>query len=307
VAEAIEFAKEKNVPIHILGGGSNTIFTNPTIEVLVVKIEIRGMQIIKENDSSVMICVGAGENWNDFVDYAVKNNYSGIEALSAIPGTVGGTPIQNVGAYGAEVSDVIISVEVFDIQEGEVGMLLNEECDFSYRDSIFKKSAKDRYIITNVIFKLSKIQPKSPHYPGVREYFESKNITNPSLKDISQSIVEIRKNKLPDPSEVASCGSFFKNPFVNEETYLTIKGKYPDVKAFKIEDGSYKIPAGWILEILGYKGKRIGNLEFYSQNALVLTNIGNATTDELLKLVKKVQLEVKKEFGINIEPEPVFV
>lgn len=305
--EAVNFAKEKNIPVQILGGGSNTVFNDEKFDGLSIKIEIDGVEKIDENDNSVVLRVGAGMSWDKFVEFSVNEGYSGVEALSAIPGSVGGTPIQNVGAYGQEVSETIECVEVFDIENQKIITLSKKDCEFSYRDSIFKKGAKGKYIITHVTFSLSKLPPHVPHYPGVKEYFDSMGIVNPTLLDIRSAITEIRKNKLPDPREIASCGSFFKNPFVSYEVLEKIKEKYPSVKSFEAEDGTYKIPAGWMLETLGYKGKIIGNFEFYSNNALVLVNRGGGTREELENLIKEVQKKVEDGFGIQIEPEPVFI
>jgi UDP-N-acetylmuramate dehydrogenase len=307
VLEAIRFAKEKNISMHVLGGGSNTVFRDEAFPGLTLKIEIEGITKKQIDETNVLVSSGAGVAWDELVAYSVENGLSGIEALSSIPGSVGGTPVQNVGAYGQEVGDTIESVEVVDIVSGEIKILSNKDCAFSYRDSIFKNEARGRYIITEVVFKLSTLPPKTPHYPGVKEYFDKKGIETPTLFDICSAITEIRKNKLPDPREIASCGSFFKNPFVSEATYLKIKERYPGLKYFEMEDGTYKIPAGWILETLGYKGKIIGNFEFYSHNALVLVNKGGGDKEELEGLVKDVQEKVQKEFSILIEPEPVFM
>lgn len=307
VLEAIRFVKEKNIPVHILGGGSNTIFGDFTFPGLTIKIEINEIFKKQIDETTVLLFSGAGVSWDELVAYTVENGLSGVEALSSIPGSVGGTPVQNVGAYGQEVGETIESVEVVDIVSGEIKILSNKDCAFSYRDSIFKNEVKGRYVITHVTFKLSTLPPKIPHYPGVKEYFDTKGIANPTLSDIRGAITEIRKNKLPDPREIASCGSFFKNPFVDEATYLKIKKRYPGLKYFEMEDGTYKIPAGWILETLGYKGKIIGNFEFYKNNALVLVNKGGGDKEELETLIKEVQEKVQKEFGILIEPEPVFM
>lgn len=306
--EVFEFATEQNLPVFVLGGGSNILLSQPELfEAVVVKIEIKGFEIISDSGEEVTIKVGAGESWDEVVKRAVDMNLSGIEALSAIPGTVGATPIQNVGAYGAEIAKTLVSLEAYDIAAKQLVTLTKEQCKFAYRDSIFKSEAKDKYVITSITLRLSKSSASVPDYPGVKQYFEQRNITEPTLQQIREAIISIRQFKLPDPKEVASVGSFFKNPIVSKELYLQVKEKYPTVVAFLQDNGNYKISAGWLLETLGYKGKQIGNLQFYPNSALVLTNTGAASFAELRGLVDKTKAHVKQVFSIDLELEPIIV
>lgn len=340
--DVYNFAEQKNVPVFILGGGSNIVFSDGVINILALKIEIKGFDIINEEDDFVDIKVGAGENWDKFVKKTVEMNLSGIEALSAIPGTVGATPVQNVGAYGSEVKDTIISVEVFDIKDHTITSLSNDDCKFGYRDSIFKNEAKGKYVITAVTYRLknididqqdipSKNRLSLPHpsdsarahtydfykqyladlpvmnYPGVKKYFEDKKIENPTLKQIRQAIIEIRKDKLPNPDEIPNAGSFFKNPIVDNKIAEEIHLKYPEVKIFPIDEKYTKIPAGWLIENVGLKGKSFGNISVYDKNALVLVNNGNATKDDLMRAKNEIVKIVEEKFGIILEQEPEII
>lgn len=302
---AILFAKKTGIPFFILGGGSNTIFKDKGYSGFIIKNEIKGFTTINEDSESVTIEIGSGENWDSIVKKTVELGFSGIEAMSAIPGSVGGTPIQNVGAYGQEIKDTLVSVEVYDYKEDVFTILTNEECMFSYRDSIFKK--EQRYIVTSVRLLLSKKTPIIPNYKGVRNHFEEKGIDTPTLLQIREAIIEIRKNKLPDPVLVPSVGSFFKNPIVNSDVVNKIKEKYPDPVVFEIGNNEYKIGAGWLIDTLGFKGKSFGNLSLYEHNALVVVNNGKATFEELEELIAFIQNKVKEETGIFLETEPIFV
>lgn len=317
------FAKEKDLPIYIIGGGSNIVFPDRVFNYVVVKLELKGFEIVKDEENYSEIKVGSGENWDSFVERTVSMNLSGVEALSSIPGTCGATPVQNVGAYGQEVKDTISEVEVFDLVSQSFLNLTNQECQFSYRDSIFKSNppsgGKGRYIIISVTFRLSKGLPKVPDYPGVKKYFDDKGITNPTLLEIREAIISIRSVKLPNPKEVANVGSFFKNPIVNKEIAHELKNKYPNILIFPIsarqdlaeedlaEDDMVKIPAGWLIENAGLKGCSFGPVSTYLQNALVLVNDGNATRLDINKAKNEIIDTVFKKFGIKLETEPEFV
>ena len=304
--EAIQYAQKNNVQLFVLGGGSNTIFQNDTIDALVVKNEIDGIAVVDGDDVSTTVRFGAGLPWDDVVNYTVAHDLAGIEAMAKIPGTAGATPIQNVGAYGQEIKDTLTELEAIEIATGASEVFLNEDCHFAYRDSIFKQDAKGKYIITSITLRLHKTPPTIPHYPGVREYLTQKGIDAPTVRDIADAIGDIRSTKLPDPEHIASVGSFFKNPIVEASVYEKIKAEYPNVKAFEVED-KYKIPAGWLIDAMGYKGKVVGKLEFYPNNALVVVNRGGATFGELQMLIDDVIHSVEATFGITLEPEPVFV
>lgn len=304
--EVFDSVKKSGLPVIVLGGGSNVIIKEGAeIQALVIHIAISGFEILVENDAYALVKIGAGLNWDEAVAASVARGLSGIEAMSAIPGTAGATPIQNVGAYGQEIKDTLVSVECYEIETGKIKSFAKKDCNFSYRDSIFKHEAKDKYIITEITLELSKKAPRVPEYPGVKKYFEDKKITKPTLAQIREAIIDIRKEKLPDPKEIASVGSFFKNPIVSSEKYLTIKKDFPNVVAFPLPDGSYKLGAGSLIDILGLKGKTFGNLALYAKNTLVIVNKGNTTYKELHTLVAFIQNEVRKAFGIELEQEPV--
>lgn len=300
--DAFEFITERNLPFFILGGGSNTIFTAPELfEGAILKIEIPGFEMLE--DASIR--VGAGEDWDSVVARTVGLGLSGIEALSAIPGSAGATPIQNVGAYGAETADVLESVNAYDYLEKRFVTLTRPECRFSYRDSIFKH--EQRYAITGITLRLSKDAPRVPDYPGVRAYFDERTIANSTLMQIREAIVAIRSTKLPDPKEIASVGSFFKNPFVEKGLVDKFRSEYEHPIVFEQDDGRYKVGAGWLIDTLGLKGKSFGSLGFYKNNALVITNDGGASYAELAVLIQDVREQVMERFGIGLEPEPAFI
>jgi UDP-N-acetylmuramate dehydrogenase len=307
IEEAVALAKAEHLPIVVLGEGSNMIFPDEILNVVVLKIEISGFEVLNEDDTSVEIKIGAGENWDSVVARAVDMDYSGIEALSAIPGTTGATPFQNVGAYGQEIKNVIEFVDVYDTREEKFVTLSNAECKFEYRDSIFRSGEKGRYIIASLVLKLSKFPPNVPNYPGVKKYFEENGNSNPTLQEIRQAIIEIRANKLPDPKIIKNNGSFFKNPIVDTVVAQQIKEKYPDMTNYLAGENKTKLSAGWLIENCGLKGKDLGEMKIYENNALVLVNKGNANFADLEKAKDFVINEVKNKFGIILEPEPVFV
>lgn len=308
IEKAFDFAKSKNINVFILGGGSNILLDDSKeIEMLFLKVEISRFEIVNETDNYTDICIGSGENWDKVVEKTVDMKLSGIEAMSAIPGTIGATPIQNVGAYGQEIKDTLLEVKVFDIESKEERKLTNEECEFSYRDSIFKHRAKDKYVILDVTLRLRKNIPKMPDYPGVKKYFDGIGITNPTIQEIRQAIIAIRGVKLPDPKVIASVGSFFKNPIIRASLLREIKNSYPDIPSFEMGGGMHKVPTGWLIDTLGWKGKDFGNLKLYEQNALVIVNKGSATFSELQSVVYEIKKAVLGQFGIELEQEPIEV
>lgn len=304
--EGFNFAKARNLPVFILGSGSNIVMGQQDVfEVVVLKMELPGFKVIEENDSKVLIKIGAGENWDEVVKRSVEMNLWGVEAMSWIPGTAGATPIQNVGAYGREIADVLVCLEAYEIATGKTLIFSNRECKFSYRDSAFKNELKDKFVITSITLELSKHPGQVPDYPGVKKYFEERGIGTPGLQEIRQAIIDIRNVKLPDPKEIASVGSFFKNPIVTKEQYEHLKEKYPNIVAFALESGEYKIGAGWMLETLGLKGKQFGSLQFYQNNALVVVNKDNAIFKELQTLVAQTKTKAREAFEIDLEMEPI--
>lgn len=304
--EEIFSSLEKERPWFVLGGGSNCIFPENDIFTIVIRMDDTEStpHILEETDTYVRIKAWAGISWDAFVADMVARGFSGIEALSAIPGTVGATPIQNVGAYGTEVKDVIETVEVFDTQTRKFTTLANSECLFAYRDSLFKKPEGRKYVVTNVIFKLSKNTPKAPNYPGVADYFKEIGVTDPTLVDIRSAICAIRARKLPDPKEIASVGSFFKNPIIPKEQADTLKEKYPTLAVFPVSDTESKVGAGSMIDTMGWKGKSFGRIGIYEHNALVLTNLGGATHTELDDVVNQIKQKVQETYGITLEMEP---
>lgn len=290
----------------ILGGGSNILFTR-NIEALVIHPHIRGIEKIKETDEEIWLKVGAGEVWHQFVMYCVQNNYGGVENLSLIPGTVGAAPMQNIGAYGVEIKDVIETVEAVAIQTGALRIFSKEECEFGYRESIFKKEVKDQYIITGATFVLSKRPILNVDYGDVRRTLTEMQATNPSIQDVSDAIIKIRQSKLPDPALIGNAGSFFKNPEIGETQYTALKNEFPTIPGYPTGPGKVKVPAGWLIEQAGWKGYREGAIGVHEKQALVLVNYGGGTGNEIKLLSIKIQDSVEAKFGIRLSAEVNFV
>lgn len=287
----------------ILGGGSNMLLTQD-INALVIHIDLKGKKIIDENDDFVWVESQAGENWHEFVLWTIDQNFGGLENMSLIPGNVGTTPVQNIGAYGAEIKDHFISCQAISIANQEVRTFQNEECRFGYRESIFKNEVKDQYIITSVVFKLTKRNHKiNTSYGDILGELEKNNIQKPSLKDVSNAVIAIRQSKLPDPKELGNSGSFFKNPIVPKSDFEKIHQRFPEMKYFEVSATEVKVPAGWLIEQAGFKGKRFGDAGVHKNQALVLVNYGNASGQEILAVSKDIQETVFNTFGIRIEAE----
>lgn len=288
----------------VIGGGSNVLFPDGEAPVLVIRLGFSKMRAEEVDRDTVLLSAEAGAPWDDVVAYAVDNGLSGIEALSLIPGSAGATPVQNVGAYGTEISDVLASLRAFDTKTREFVTFSSRECGFGYRDSIFKREGKGRYVITEITLALSRSGPNVPQYPGVAEYLAVRDISSPSLSDIRNAIISIRTKKLPDPKEVASVGSFFKNAFVPKMEAEALKKKYPALAVFPAGDATSKVSTGSLIDALGWKGKRIGSFSLYHGNAMVVVHEGGGTRAELKTLVGSIQEAVKEKYGISIEPEP---
>lgn len=295
--------QNKNEKKFILGGGSNMLLTK-NMEALVIHIDLKGKKILKEDADFVWIEGQAGENWHQFVLWNIEQNFGGLENMSLIPGNVGTTPVQNIGAYGAEIKDTFVSCEAMNIENQEMKTFTKEECNFGYRESIFKNEVKDQYIITSVVFKLTKHNHKiNTKYGDIVAELAKNNITTPGLKDVSNAVIAIRKSKLPDPAELGNSGSFFKNPILLKTDFEPIHEKFPEMKFFDISETEVKVPAGWLIEQAGLKGKRFGNAGVHKNQALVLVNYGGATGQEILAVSKTVQQTVFEKFGIPIEAE----
>jgi UDP-N-acetylmuramate dehydrogenase len=292
----------QGLPKLILGGGSNILFTRD-FNGLVIKNNIKGISIISEDDEFVFLKGGSGEIWHDLVLYSIEKGYGGIENLSLIPGTLGAAPMQNIGAYGVEIKEVFDSLEAVNLSTGEAKVFTNEECRFAYRNSIFKSELKGLYIISSVTLKLSKKPKFNTSYGAIQTTLASMNITELSLKAISDVVCSIRRSKLPDPTEIGNAGSFFKNPEIDEAYFLSLKEKYPDIISYKTVPGKVKVPAGWLIEQCGWKGKVFGNTGIHKKQALVLVNYGSASGAEIHELALQVQKSVLEKFGIELEVE----
>ncbi|MCH8325434.1 MAG: UDP-N-acetylmuramate dehydrogenase [Bacteroidetes bacterium] len=286
----------------ILGGGSNVLFTK-NYEGLILKNSISGINKLTEDSNEVIIEAGAGVIWQDLVNYCVKNKYWGIENLSLIPGTVGAAPIQNIGAYGQELKNIFLNLNGFDLLEKVKRNYNNEDCQFGYRDSIFKNSLKGFFLITSVQLKLSKRANPILSYQPVMDEIDKRNINNSTIAQISDMICDIRKSKLPDPNEIGNAGSFFKNPEISENTFEHLKKEFKDINSYKTESGVVKISAGWLIEKCGWKGKRKGDVASFEKQALILVNYGNATGKEVLDFAEEVKKTVKEKFGILLIEE----
>ena len=287
----------------ILGGGSNLLLTKD-IDVMVIHIDLKGKKVVKENENFVWVESQAGENWHEFVLWTIDQNFGGLENMSLIPGNVGTTPVQNIGAYGTEIKDTFDSCEAMTIENQEMKSFTNEECHFGYRESIFKNEAKGQYIITSVIFKLTKCNHKiNTSYGDITTELAKNNITIPTLKEVSNAVIAIRQSKLPDPKELGNSGSFFKNPILLKTDFEKIHLKFPEMKFYEISETEVKVPAGWLIEQTGFKGKRFGDAGIHKNQALVLVNYGNATGQEILDVSKNIQETILKTFGIRIEAE----
>jgi UDP-N-acetylmuramate dehydrogenase len=294
-------AKVGKDQILVLGGGSNILLTK-NINGVVLHNNINGITVLKKDDKHVVVKVGAGEVWHNFVLWSVQQNYSGIENLALIPGSVGASPIQNIGAYGIEVKDTIEEVIAIEIKTGKIKTFKNIECEFQYRDSIFKNKIKGKYIITEVIFRLNKSHLNITSYGEVeKELKELKLNANP--KNISTAIINIRSRKLPDPQKLANCGSFFKNPTIETSEFEILKKKYPNIIGYKISEKKIKLAAGWLIDNAGLKGYRIGDAGVHINQALVLVNYGRSTGEDILKLSNIVKNKIRTMYNIELENE----
>jgi UDP-N-acetylmuramate dehydrogenase len=290
--------------LFLLGGGSNMLLTK-NIDKTVVQVATKGKRILSETDNTVLVEVAAGENWHDFVLWAVDNDYGGIENLALIPGNVGTCPIQNIGAYGVEVKDVIKTVNVLDIETATTKTYDNATCEFGYRDSIFKNELKDKCIITSVVFELTKTNHKlNSSYGAIENELRIKNITEPTIADISNAVIAIRSAKLPDPKVLGNSGSFFKNPIIDTAHFEKLEVNFPDMPHYDLGKGKIKVPAGWLIENAGFKGQKYKDgTGVHHKQALVLINHDNASGEAILALARKIQNTIKERFDITLDIE----
>lgn len=287
----------------ILGGGSNMLLTQD-INALVIHVDLKGIKIIKEDNDHVWVESSAGEVWHEFVLWTIDQNFGGLENMSLIPGNVGTTPIQNIGAYGTEIKDTFVSCNAINIATQEMKTFEKAECKFGYRESIFKQEAKDQYVITSVVFQLTKRNHKiNTAYGDITKELEKNNIVTPTLKEVSNAVIAIRQSKLPDPKELGNSGSFFKNPIIPKSLYEKAHAQFPDMPHYVVSETEVKVPAGWLIEQAGFKGKRFGDAGIHKNQALVLVNYGNATGQEILAVSRDIQATVLEKYGIAIEAE----
>lgn len=298
VFKEIDLSAEKFL---VLGGGSNILFTKD-YDGIILHLSFRQLAEVNSDDEFTYIKSEAGMIWDDLVKFAVEKNLGGIENLAMIPGTVGAAPIQNIGAYGQELSESLLQVEYFDLTERKIKSLTNEECKFGYRDSVFKNLSNKYFIITSVILKLRKNPSLELSYGNVASKLAECGIKNPTIKDVSNIIRKIRSEKLPDPEFIGNAGSFFKNPVVDQKTFQSIQEKFPDVPSFK-QENKIKIPAAWLIEKSGMKGIRIGNVGTFPNQPLVIVNYGNASGEEILEFSKHIRQKVRNTFNIELIPE----
>jgi UDP-N-acetylmuramate dehydrogenase len=296
-------ATQKNqTPMLILGGGSNMLFTK-NFEGIVLKNEIKGIAIVDENDDHVYVKAGAGEHWHRFVLYCIDKNFAGVENLSLIPGNVGASPMQNVGAYGVEIKDVFHSLNAFHVKEKRMQQFSVSDCEFGYRESIFKKKYRNQFVITDVTFKLNKYPNFNISYGAIEQELEKMQVQQLSIKAISDAVINIRSSKLPDPAVIGNAGSFFKNPEISSHDFHELTGIFPSIVGYKLDNGNVKLAAGWLIEQCGWKGYREGDAGCHAKQALVLVNYGKARGDEIYALSEKIIESVKEKFGVTLERE----
>jgi UDP-N-acetylmuramate dehydrogenase len=306
VKEACEWAIGQQLPVFVLGEGSNIVVSDHPLHLLVLKMSIRGVEKVSEDAQSVTLEIGGGEHWDDVVLRSVKLGLSGIEAMSMIPGTAGAAPVQNAGAYGQEIADTLVSVDALDLQSMQFVTLEKADCGFEYRSSMFKTEAAGRYIITSITIRLSKRPPAEPTYESLKRYLAEKHIEHPDLEQIREGVMAVRSRILPDPSVVPNAGSFFKNPIVGPEKLEELEKIYQNVPSYKYGD-QYKLAAGWIVEQCGFKGSEHYGLVMWQNHALVITNPNHQGYADLMRLVGLIMDKVQQKFGLSLEPEPQFV
>ncbi|MBL3658148.1 UDP-N-acetylmuramate dehydrogenase [Fulvivirga sediminis] len=301
--ETLKTEEAQANPLLILGGGSNILLTQD-FDGLTIKNTITGKSIIKETDDYVLVKVGAGEAWHDFVTYAIEQNWGGTENLSLIPGTVGAAPMQNIGAYGIELKEIFESLEAVNIETGEIETFNQDQCQFGYRESIFKKNLKGKYIIAHVTFRLTrKDHQLHIEYGAIKSTLEELKIKSPTIEDISNAVISIRKSKLPDPKEIGNSGSFFKNPTITKISFESLKVDHPEIPGYELPNNEVKVPAGWLIEKAGWKGYTNGNIGVHKKQALVLVNYGGGKGKDIWALAEEIQASVMKKFGIELHPE----
>lgn len=294
--------KFQPMPKMILGGGSNVLFTCD-VHALVIYNKILGKSLRPDGDDHFLVTAGGGETWHELVKYSIEHSCGGIENLSLIPGSAGAAPIQNIGAYGVELKDHFHELEAIDLTSGDVRIFSKEDCAFGYRDSVFKRSEKGKYLIASITLRLDRHHRVRTHYGAIEQELSKMGILNPGIRDVSEAVIRIRSSKLPDPAVIGNAGSFFKNPEVSQEDYDRLHALFPDLIAYPGASGKMKLAAGWLIEKAGWKGKRLGNVGMHEKQALVLVNYGGATGKELIEHARRVQQHVQDQFGVLLEME----
>lgn len=295
--------KTNSSQLLVVGGGSNMLLTKD-IEGLVVHIDLKGIEICEKNKNTTKVKVAAGENWHDFVVWSLQHNLGGLENLSLIPGNVGTAPIQNIGAYGVELKDTFVECEALNLQSLDIETFSKADCKFDYRNSIFKSEVKGQYIIISVTFELTHSEHKlKTSYGAISEELKKMNVKSPTIKDVSKAVIAIRQSKLPDPKHLGNSGSFFKNPVVSRSKFEAIQSQFPNMPHYSVSENEIKIPAGWLIETAGFKGKRFGNYGVHKNQALVLVNYGGATGKDILQLSQTIQKAISAIFEISLEAE----
>ncbi len=286
----------------IIGGGSNILLTQ-NVNGAVLQNRITGIELVEQNDDTVTLKVGGGENWHQFVLHCIENNWGGVENLSLIPGCVGASPMQNIGAYGVEIKDVFHSLKAFNIEEKTNYTFTNHDCEFGYRESIFKRKYKDQFVITSVCFTLQKKHTLYTEYGAIKQQLETMGITQPTIKDVSNAVIHIRQSKLPNPAQIGNAGSFFKNPSIPQAQYQQLLQQYPNMVGYANADGTVKLAAGWLIETCGWKGYKLGHAGVHEKQALVLVNYGNANGLEIYRLSEEIIASVQQKFNVTLERE----
>ncbi len=302
IKSALEFARENTLSLMLFSGGSNMLLTHD-FDGLVLKLNLKGIEVVSEEEDFVEVKVKSGENWHEFVQWTLQNDFGGLENLSLIPGNAGTAPLQNIGAYGVEIKDSMTELSALEISTGNIRKFTNAECKFGYRDSVFKNEFKNQFIITDVSFQLTKRNHQlHTQYGAIQAELDKLNIQNPTIQDISRAVINIRQSKLPDPRDIGNSGSFFKNPVISKSEFEEIKKKHPEISAYTSGD-EVKLAAGWLIEKAGWKGKRFGDAGVHEKQALVLVNYGKATGQEIYDLSQRIVDDIFEKFGINLERE----
>lgn len=300
--ELLEHTTVRNNRRLILGGGSNMLFVR-NFDGIVLKNELKGIEKISEDEHHYYVRSAAGEVWHELVMHCIQSGYAGIENLALIPGCVGASPMQNIGAYGVEIKDVFHELEAISIEDGSRRIFSLNECQFGYRESIFKRSEKDRWVITSVTFRLNKRPVLHTSYGAIEEELDAMHLDNVTIKDVAKAVIHIRSSKLPDPKKIGNAGSFFKNPVVSMEVYRAIQAHHNNAPCFPIDEKQVKVPAGWLIERAGWKGKNLGNYGVHDKQALVLVNYGGATGSQIYDLSSAIISDIQQKFGIELERE----